>query len=67
MRYLNQGREHEERAVPAPQRLVSWSMTRPTDLLEHERVHLDDLLASCPHLTGMVEHVRTFADLLSAR
>lgn len=32
IRYLNQGRAHAERAVPAPRRLVSWIMTRPVDL-----------------------------------
>lgn len=67
VRYLNQGRARAERALPAPRRLVAWIMTRPTDLPEHERAHLDDLLASCPHLTALVEHVRTFAGLLTAR
>ncbi|NMH98763.1 ISL3 family transposase [Pseudonocardia sp. K10HN5] len=67
VRYLSQGRAQAERAVPAPRRLVAWIMTRPTDLPDYERVHLDDLLASCPHLTALVEHVRDFAGLLIAR
>ena len=41
MRYLNQGRAATERAVPAPRRLVSWIMTRPADLPEPDRAHLD--------------------------
>ena len=42
-------------------------MTRPADLPEHERSHLDELLAACPHLTVLAEHVRAFADLLTTR
>jgi hypothetical protein len=67
VRYLNQGRADTERAVPAPRRLVSWIMTRPADLPERERAHLDDLLAGCPHIAALVEHVRVFATLLTQR
>jgi transposase len=67
VRYLNQGRAHTERAVPPPRRLVSWIMTRPADLPEHEREHLDELLAACSHLAMLTEHVRTFARLLTNR
>lgn len=67
VRYLNQGRAHTERAVPTPRRLVSWTMSRPTDLASHDRLHLDDLLATCPHLTAMAERVRSFAGLLTQR
>ena len=67
VRYLNQGRAHAERASPPPRRLVSWIMTRPTDLPEHERGHLQDLLAACPHQTTLAEHVRAFAELLTTR
>ena len=67
VRYLNQGRAQAERASPPPRRLVSWIMTRPADLTEHEAAHLKDLLAACPHLTVLVEQVRAFADLLTAR
>jgi transposase len=67
VRYLNQGRARAERAIPAPRRLVSWIMTRPADLPEHEYSHLQDLLAGCPHLTVLAEHVRAFAQLLTNR
>jgi transposase len=67
VRYLNQGRADTERAAPLPRRLVSWIMTRPVDLLEHDREHLDELLAACPHLTRLAEHVHTFATLLTER
>ena len=42
-------------------------MTRLTDLPEHERGHLQNLLARCPHLAVLAEHVRAFADLLTRR
>ncbi len=67
MRYLNQGRADTERAVPAPRRLVSWIMTRPADLPDHDRAHLDELLATCPHLTALTDRVRAFARLLANR
>jgi transposase len=67
LRLLNQGRATTERAVPAPRRLVSWNMTRPADLPERERRHLQDLLSFCPHLAILAEHVRAFAELLTDR
>jgi hypothetical protein len=67
MRYLNQGRAATERAVPAPRRLVSWIMTRPADLPEPDRAHLDHLLGACPHLIILAKHVRAFAALLTDR
>jgi hypothetical protein len=42
-------------------------MTRPTELPEHDRRHLDELLASCRPLTVLAEHVRAFADLMYGR
>jgi hypothetical protein len=42
-------------------------MTRPADLPEHERGHLDELLAACPHLMILAEQVRAFAELLTTR
>ena len=52
---------------PPPRRLVGWIMTRPAELPEHDRSHLDELLAGCPPLAVLAEHVRTFADLLTTR
>lgn len=42
-------------------------MTRPADLPEHERDHLQDLLTACPHLTVLAERIRAFAELLINR
>jgi hypothetical protein len=67
VRYLNQGPADTERAIPPPRRLVSWIMTRPTELPEHDREHLDELLTACPHLAALAEHVRAFAALLTDR
>ena len=64
VRYLDQGRAHAERPAPPPRRLVGWIMSRPADLPEHKRSHLDELLGSRPPLTALAEHVRAFADLL---
>jgi hypothetical protein len=60
VRYLNQGRAQAERAAPSPRRLVGWIMSRPTELPNHERNHLDELLATCPPLTVLAErpHLR---------
>jgi hypothetical protein len=42
-------------------------MTRPADLPEHERGHLNELLVSCSHLAVLADHVRAFAELLTNR
>jgi Transposase len=67
VRYLNQGRAQDQRASPPPRRLVGWIMTRPEQLSDHDRRQLDELLGACPPLTVLAEHVRGFADLLTAR
>jgi len=67
VRYLNQGRIDTDQTTPTPRRLVSWIMTRPAELPPHDQRHLDDLLATCPHLVTLAEHVREFARLLTAR
>ena len=50
VRYLNQGRAHAERAAPPPRRLVGWIMSRPAELPEHDRTHLNELLVGCAPL-----------------
>lgn len=67
VRYLNQGRADPHRTPPAPRRLTSWIMTRPGDLPDHIRRHLDDLAASCTHLTALTQRVREFAAILTGR
>jgi DNA-binding NarL/FixJ family response regulator len=67
VRYLKQGRADPDRVPPAPRRLVAWLMSRPQDLPEHQRRHLDELVASCPQMTAVAARVREFADLLTQR
>jgi transposase len=42
-------------------------MSRPAELPEHDRSHLDELLAGCPPLAVLAEHVRACAELLTNR
>jgi transposase len=67
VRYINQGRADPQRATPSPRRLVSWIMSKPADLPDHTRRHLEDLIASCPEMTTLATRVREFADLLTQR
>jgi transposase len=67
VRYINHGRADPERAVPPPRRLVSWLMTKPTNLDDHTRRHLADLIANCPEMTTLANRVREFAAILTQR
>ena len=67
VRYLNQGRAHAERTPPSPRRLVSWLMSKPTNLPAHQHSHLQELLARCPQLTVMAQRISQFAGLLTGR
>jgi transposase len=67
VRYINQGRADPERVTPSPRRLVSWIMSKPTNLPDHIRRHLDDLIASCPEMTTLATRVREFAAILTER
>jgi transposase len=47
---------------------MGWiACSRPTELPENERNHIDELLAACAPLAVLVEHVRTFAEMLTSR
>ncbi|TCO55743.1 transposase [Actinocrispum wychmicini] len=67
VRYINQGRADPQRVVPTPRRLVSWIMSRPTDLPDHTRRHLHDLLTSCREMSTLAARVREFATILTQR
>ncbi len=67
VRYLNQGRADPARTPPSPRRLTGWLMSRPADLPDHRRRHLDDLVASCPQLTVLAARIHAFAALLTER
>jgi hypothetical protein len=68
VRYLKQGRADPSRTPPPPpRRLVARIMTRPADVPELDRRHLDELPASCPHQRTLTELVAAFAGLLTNR
>ncbi|MGW5791352.1 ISL3 family transposase [Saccharopolyspora sp. NPDC003752] len=67
VRYINQGRADPQRRTPSPRRLVCWIMSRPEDLPDPTRRHLDDLTASCPGMTALATRVREFAAILTGR
>jgi hypothetical protein len=52
------GRAGPERTPPSPRRLVSWIMSKPQNLPDHLRRHLDDLIASCPEMTTLTARAR---------
>ncbi|MGP3948486.1 ISL3 family transposase [Streptomyces sp. 7N604] len=66
-KYVNQGRLEGDCIVPSPRRLTSWIMTRPEDLPDKRRVHLDELVAACPEMTALAGLVRAFAQLTAER
>ncbi|MEV1113634.1 ISL3 family transposase [Actinosynnema sp. NPDC049800] len=67
VRYLKQGRAEPERVPPSPRRLVTWLTSKPENLPEHHRRHLDDLITSCPPMTTLARRIREFAVLLTRR
>ncbi|MDU0294836.1 ISL3 family transposase [Saccharothrix longispora] len=67
VRYLNQGRAEPERVPPSPRRLVTWLTSKPKNLPEHHRRHLDDLITSCPPVTKLAQRIREFAAILTRR
>jgi transposase len=54
-------------AVPKPRRITRWIMTDPQRLAPDQHAQLSDVLASCPELHAVAEHVRDFADLMNKR
>jgi transposase len=67
VRYLKQGRAEPDRIPPSPRRLVTWLTSKPANLPEHHRRHLDDLATSCPPMTALAQRVREFAAILTRR
>ncbi|WP_425296940.1 ISL3 family transposase [Nocardia abscessus] len=66
-KYVNQGRLDGDRITPSPRRVTRWILTRPANLPEARRAHLDELLAACPEMTALAEVVRDFAQLMTKR
>ncbi|MGW5106344.1 ISL3 family transposase [Nocardia sp. NPDC004123] len=66
-KYLNQGRHPSDRILPSPRRLTSPIMTRPADLPDQHRAHLNELLTACPELTALAALVHEFAQIMANR
>ncbi|GAA3383306.1 hypothetical protein GCM10020369_08680 [Cryptosporangium minutisporangium] len=67
VRYLKQGRADPEKTPPSPRRLVGWLLTRPGDLPDHRKRHLDELTGACPQMTALAARIREFAAILAQR
>lgn len=48
-------------AIPKPRHIVRWIMTEDGRLTDEQRQQLHLVLATCPHLTALADHVRNFA------
>ncbi|MBC7270199.1 MAG: ISL3 family transposase [Streptomyces sp.] len=66
-RYINEGRLDSDRNAPSPRRLTRWIMTRPDNLSDQHRSHLDELVSACPEMTAIAGLVREFAQLMGER
>jgi transposase len=50
---------------PSARAVTRWLLTHPDALAEHDRIRLKAVLANCPELTTLAEHVRSFAHMLT--
>ncbi|MDF2273479.1 ISL3 family transposase [Streptomyces coacervatus] len=50
---------------PSARTVTRWILTHPDALSEGDRLQLKAVLANCPELTALAEHVRAFAHMLT--
>ncbi|WP_261398809.1 ISL3 family transposase [Streptomyces misionensis] len=50
---------------PSARAVARWILTHPDALNEHDRLQLKAVLANCPELTVLTEHVRSFAHMVT--
>ncbi|MFJ8856512.1 transposase [Streptomyces sp. NPDC102437] len=50
---------------PSLRTVASWILTHPDALPEKERLKLKSVLAGCPELDALAEHVRSFGQMLT--
>jgi len=70
--YLAQFRDAAAPPAPAPQppkvkKVTSWLMTDPARLTPEDKAQLTAILAECPELAALREHIAAFADLMTKR
>ena len=51
--------------VPKPRHITRWIMTDPQHLTPDQHTQLADVLARCPELHAVADHVRDFADIMN--
>lgn len=64
-RYITQGRAEADRPAISPKRVARYLLTRPSQLTDTQREHLDALTTACPEMTAVAGLVRSFAALLT--
>ncbi|MEV7797284.1 transposase, partial [Streptomyces sp. NPDC087512] len=64
---INQGRVEADRSSISPRRLSRILLSRLDHLTDTQRELVDKVAASCPEMSTLLEHVRTFAALLAPR
>lgn len=50
---------------PSARTVTRWILTHPDALNENDRLQLKAVLAHCPQLAALAEHVRSFAHMLT--
>ncbi|MEU3855625.1 transposase [Streptomyces sp. NPDC029554] len=50
---------------PSARAVTRWILTHPDALNENDRLQLKAVLANCPQLAALAEHVRSFAHMLT--
>ncbi|MEW2391050.1 ISL3 family transposase [Streptomyces venezuelae] len=50
---------------PSARAVTRWILTHPDALPEGDRLHLKTVLANCPELTVLADHVRSFAHMIT--
>jgi transposase len=64
-RYINQGRVESDRPAVSPRRLKGLLCTEPEQLKDKDRELLEALTGTCPEMTALAGHIRSFAALLT--
>lgn len=50
---------------PSAHAVARWILTHPDALTERDRLQLKAVLANCPEMTALTEHVRSFAHMVT--
>ncbi|MFE6692242.1 ISL3 family transposase [Streptomyces sp. NPDC057743] len=69
LRPLRSGTQPQDRSTrpPSVREVTSWITRHPDSLTPDEALKLKGILARCPQLDTTADHVRTFAEMMTAR